>query len=158
MYHDAMIIALQQAQIAKSKGEDPFGAVLVNSKNEICYYSHSKSIELSDPTAHAELSAIREYCQMIKKVYLADYTIVCSGEPCVMCAGAIKWAKIKRVVFSIPQSYIQKISGGKLKPSCNSIVNTGSTIIEIISEYMFEEGKEIFKDYSFKPKEKRNGI
>jgi len=157
-YQKAMKLAIQEALTAKSKGEDPFGAVLVDQKNEICYSTHSRCIELCDPTAHAEILLIREYCKKTSNIYLKDHTIVCSAEPCVMCSGAIKWAKIAQIVFSTPQYFLQTISGGKPKPSCESIVNTGNCKMKVIPEYMFEEGKEVFRDYSFKPKDRKSGI
>lgn len=58
-----MRIAIEEAQIAKEKGENPFGAVLLDSEYNFCHKAHSRSIELSDPTAHAEVLVIREYCQ-----------------------------------------------------------------------------------------------
>ena len=90
-----MRIAIEEAIVAKEKGENPFGAVLLNPNYEFCHKAHSRSIELSDPTAHAEVLVIREFCQKQKLVYLSDYILICSGEPCVMCSVEIKWAKIQ---------------------------------------------------------------
>ena len=122
-----MRIAIEEAKIAKEKGENPFGAVLLDKEYNFCYKAHSKSIELSDPTAHAEVLVIREYCEKIKSVYLKDYILICSGEPCIMCSGAIKWAKIGQIYYSVPQSEINKTSRGKLKPSCESLINSGNS-------------------------------
>jgi len=151
----AMRKAISEAYAARKKGEDPFGAVLINSEGEICCFSHSKCIELNDPTAHAEVLVIRDYCQKNKKIYLNGITIVSSGEPCVMCSGAIKWAKIETIIFGISQKYIQEISGGKAKPTCNEIVNTGNKKIIIIENFLFEEGKHVFDNFTFVPKDKR---
>lgn len=150
---EAMRLAIQEAFHARASGEDPFGAVLLDTQNSICHSAHSQCRQLSDPTAHAEMVLIREYCQKNKLVYLKGYTIVCSGEPCVMCSGAIKWAKISRIIYSVPQTYIQEISGGKRKPTCESIVNTGKTKIEVRGNVLFEEGREVLKDYIFIPKD-----
>ncbi len=150
----AMIKAINEALMAREKGEDPFGAVLLNANGDVCFSSHSKCTELNDPTAHAEMLVIREYCQTNKLIYLNGFTIVCSGEPCVMCSGAIKWAKIDSIIYSVSQKYIQEISGGKVKPTCNEIVNTGNRKIEIIENYMAEEGKRVFVNFKFIPKDK----
>jgi inorganic pyrophosphatase len=151
-YNKPMLAAINEAITARSKGEDPFGAVLLNEKNEIVHLAHSKCIEQSDPTAHAELLLIREYCQKTKEIYLHNYSIVCSAEPCVMCSGAIKWAKISKVIYSTPQQYLQKISGGKQKPTCDSILNTGKTKIEVVKGVLFDEGTKVFDNYLFKGK------
>ncbi len=150
-----MRMAIEEAMIAREKGENPFGAVLLDPEYNFCYKTHSKSIELSDPTAHAEVLAIREYCQKYKKVYLNDYILICSGEPCVMCSGAIKWAKIKQIYFSVPQSEINKKSGGKQKPSCESLINTGSDQKYIVGNVLLDEGLKVFNDFQFIPQNEK---
>lgn len=150
---ESMRLAIGQAEIAKSKGENPFGAVLLDSRYNICHVACSRSIEYCDPSAHAEILVIREYCQKNRLVYLRNYKIVCSGEPCVMCSGAIKWAKIDEVYFSVSQEYINKISGGKPKPTCESMINTGNKNIKIQGGILFDEGFKVFNGYSFIPQD-----
>lgn len=108
-----MRIAIDEAMIARKEGENPFGAVLLDSNNNFCTKAHSQSIKFCDPTAHAEILAIRNYCEKQNLVYLKDYTLICSAEPCVMCSGAIKWAKIQNIYYSVPQEKLNAISGGK---------------------------------------------
>lgn len=144
-----MRIAIEEAQIAKNNGENPFGAVLLDPEYNFCHKAHSRSVELSDPTAHAEVLVIREYCQEYKKVYLKDYILICSGEPCVMCSGAIKWAKIQQIYYSVPQSEINKASGGRIKPSCESLINTGTSQKHIVGNILLNEGLKVFNDFEF---------
>ncbi len=151
-YDEIIKTAIQEAWAARDNGEDPFGAVLIDSDFNICHMSHSKCVEMSDPTAHAEMSLIREFCQQAGIVYLHDYEIVCSGEPCVMCSGAIKWAKLKKVIYSVPQSFIQGISGGRVKPSCENVVNSGKRRIGVIGNVLYEDGIKVFDNFTFKPK------
>ena len=148
-----MRIAIEEAIVAKEKGENPFGAVLLNPNYEFCHKAHSRSIELSAPTAHAEVLVIREFCQKQKLVYLSDYILICSGEPCVMCSGAIKWAKIQEIYFSVPQSEINKTSGGKIKPTCESLINSGYSQKLIIGKVLLDEGLKIFNNYKFVPQD-----
>ena len=150
-----MRVAIEEAKIAKDVGENPFGAVLLDSNYNFCHKAHSRSIELSDPTAHAEVLVIREYCQEHKKIYLKDYILICSGEPCVMCSGAIKWAKIGQIFYSVPQSEINKTSGGKLKPSCESLINSGESQKNIVGNVLLNEGLKIFNDFEFIPQDRR---
>lgn len=118
-----MRVAIEEAIKSKEKGENPFGAVLLDPNYNFCHKSGTRCIELSDPTAHAETLVIREYCEKIKSVYLKDYILICSGEPCILCSGAIRWAKIGKIYYSVLQSFINKTSGGKLKSSCESLIN-----------------------------------
>ena len=99
-----MRIAIEEAMIAREEGENPFGAVLLDSNNNYCSKAHSQSIRFCDPTAHAEVLAIRKYCEDKKMVYLKDYTLICSAEPCVMCSGAIHWSKIQNIYYSISRN------------------------------------------------------
>ena len=100
-----MRIAIEEAEIAKANGENPFGAVLLDPEYNFCHKNHSRSVELSDPTAHAETLVIREYCQQHNKQNLKDYILISSGEPCIMCSGAIKWAKIQQIYFYSQMNY-----------------------------------------------------
>ena len=150
-----MRIAIDEAIKSKENGENPFGAVLLDSEYNFCHKSGTRCIELSDPTAHAETLVIREYCKKIKSVYLKDYILICSGEPCVLCSGAIKWAKIDKIYYSVPQEIINKSSGGKLKPSCESLINSGFSKKTIVGNILLDEGIKVFEDFEFTPQDER---
>ncbi|MFH1146615.1 MAG: tRNA adenosine(34) deaminase TadA [Pseudomonadota bacterium] len=90
----ALTIALEGSY----KGEVPVGAVLVKN-NEIIGRGHNRVIELNDPTAHAEIVAIREGAAVLGNYRLLDSTLYVTVEPCIMCAGAVLQARIKRLVF-----------------------------------------------------------
>jgi tRNA(Arg) A34 adenosine deaminase TadA len=140
--------AISLARKARESGEEPFGAVLVYN-GEVVAETHSRKIALSDPTAHAELLLIREYCPRSGLLSLEGHTLYASAEPCPMCAGAIHWARISRVVFSVSQAMLQSISGGRLKPSAESIINCGSEKIEVVGPLIPEEGLAVFEGYTF---------
>lgn len=90
--------ALRLAQYAQSQGEVPVGAVLVKD-NRIVGEGFNYSITQCDPTAHAEIQAIRQGAQTVGNYRLIDTTLYVTLEPCAMCAGAIIQARIKHVVF-----------------------------------------------------------
>ena len=95
-----MRIALAAAQDAAARGETPVGAVVVDPKSgEVIAVAGNSPISLSDPTAHAEVLALRAAAAKLGNYRLTDLTLVVTLEPCAMCAGAISHARIGRVVF-----------------------------------------------------------
>ena len=95
-----MRAALAEAQIAMDvSGDVPVGAVVVNKSGEIIARGRNQKEQLNDPTAHAEIQAIREASELLGDWRLSEATLVVTLEPCVMCAGAIQAARFKTVVF-----------------------------------------------------------
>lgn len=90
--------ALQEAQMAFERGEVPIGAVIV-SNDRIIARSHNLTELLNDVTAHAEMQAITSAANVLGGKYLHDCTVYVTVEPCPMCAGALAWAQIARVVY-----------------------------------------------------------
>jgi tRNA(adenine34) deaminase len=90
--------ALREAKDAYAEGEIPVGAVLVIN-NKIIARAHNQVERLNDPTAHAEILAITSACSYLGAKYLPDATLYVTIEPCHMCAGALYWSKLQRVVF-----------------------------------------------------------
>lgn len=93
-----MKMALDEAHKAAVQGEVPIGAVVV-SKNTVIGRGHNLTETLCDVTAHAEMQAITAAANYLGAKYLPDCTLYVTVEPCVMCAGAIGWAQISRVVY-----------------------------------------------------------
>ena len=91
--------ALVEAKKAFEKDEVPVGAVVVL-KNRIIARGHNLTEQLSDVTAHAEVQAITSAAQFLGAKYLKGCTMYVSLEPCVMCAGALFWSQIDKVVFA----------------------------------------------------------
>jgi tRNA(adenine34) deaminase len=105
MYMDVdepfMDLALAEAQRAESAGEVPVGAVIVADGGVIAR-GFNQPISLNDPTAHAEIEAIREACRKTGNYRLSNATMYCTVEPCMMCAGAMIHARLARLVFGTP--------------------------------------------------------
>lgn len=87
-----------QEGISKKEG-GPFGAIIVDKEGNIISNGNNKVIKNTDPTAHAEIIAIREACKKLKTYDLSEYTLYTSCEPCPMCLSAIIWANIKQVYY-----------------------------------------------------------
>ncbi len=90
--------ALQEAEMAFDKGEIPIGAVIVVN-NQIIARSHNLTEMLHDVTAHAEMQSITAAANFLGGKYLKDCTIYVTVEPCQMCAGALYWSQISKLVF-----------------------------------------------------------
>lgn len=90
--------ALYEAQRAAEEGEIPIGAVIV-CNDRIISRAHNLTEKLHDVTAHAEMQAITAAADLLGGKYLSDCTLYVTVEPCVMCAGAIGWAQIGRIVY-----------------------------------------------------------
>lgn len=98
-----MRLALAEARIAGESGEIPIGAVVV-SKGLVLGKGHNLTETLGDVTAHAEIQAITAAAQSLGGKYLTDCTLYVTVEPCLMCAGAIGWAQIPRIVIGAPDT------------------------------------------------------
>ena len=95
-----MRIALEAAQAAAAAGETPVGAVVVDpASGEVIAVGANQPIGTHDPTAHAEIVALREAARKLGNYRLTDLTLVVTLEPCAMCAGAISHARVGRLVF-----------------------------------------------------------
>ena len=93
--------ALDEARQALTEGEIPIGAVVV-CKDRIIARAHNLTETLTDVTAHAEMQAITMAANELGGKYLTDCTLYVTVEPCVMCAGAIGWAQLPRIVYGAP--------------------------------------------------------
>ncbi len=91
--------ALSLAEKAALSGEVPVGAVLVNAEGKIIAEAFNRPISLCDPTAHAEIIALREGARQLKNYRLLGTTLYVTLEPCPMCAGALVYARVRRLVF-----------------------------------------------------------
>ena len=94
-----MTIALEAAAAAAVRGEVPVGAVVAGPTGDVMAVAGNRTRELNDPTAHAEILAIRAACAIIGSERLNDCDLYVTLEPCAMCAAAISFARIRRLYF-----------------------------------------------------------
>ncbi|QIY91542.1 nucleoside deaminase [Chryseobacterium gallinarum] len=128
-----MKMALQEAEIALEKDEVPIGCIVV-SNSRVIAKAHNLTETLNDVTAHAEMQAITSAAHFLGGKYLKDCTLYVTMEPCVMCAGALSWAQISKVVIGArdeQRGFINKhlslhpkteIVTGIMENECSSIV------------------------------------
>lgn len=95
-----MELALEEAEAAAARGEVPVGAVIVDTATgEVLARAGNRTLELSDPTAHAEMLALREAAAAVGAARITDCDLYVTLEPCPMCAQAISFARIRRLYF-----------------------------------------------------------
>jgi|SRR5580704_9557402 tRNA(adenine34) deaminase len=95
-----MAMALAEAEAAAARDEVPVGAMLVSADGAVIARSGNRILGLKDPTAHAEMLALREGARVLGNERLVGTTLYVTLEPCAMCAGAIAHARVARVVFA----------------------------------------------------------
>lgn len=143
-----MALALKEAQIAYKNDEVPVGAVIVKD-GKVLAKAYNKREKSLDPTSHAEINAIRKACKKVGSWRLVDATIYVTVEPCSMCAGAILWARIGRVVYGT-----KDLKGGALGTTFNLYEVKGlNHYPQITGGVMEEECSILIKDF-FKKKRK----
>lgn len=96
-----MEVALEEARQAAREGEVPVGAALVR-EGELLARDHNRSIQRSDPTAHAEILVLRRAGELLSNYRLTGTDLFVTLEPCAMCAGALVWARVGRLVYAAP--------------------------------------------------------
>ncbi|MCU0953909.1 MAG: nucleoside deaminase [Hyphomicrobium sp.] len=94
-----MEVALQQARLAAGRGEVPVGAVVVSPDGRVVAAEGNRSRELCDPTAHAEILALRAACRAAGSERLPGHDLYVTLEPCPMCAAALSFARIRRLYY-----------------------------------------------------------
>jgi len=137
-----MEAALNQAKIAFDKDEVPVGAVIVEN-GKIIAASHNSNLFLKDPTAHAEIAALRMACQIKNSSRLDGCDIYVTLEPCSMCASAIALARIRRVYYAVSDVKFGAVeNGAKIfqSSSCHHRPEVYSGIFE-------EESRKLLKDF-----------
>ena len=99
---EIMELAIKQAKKAAERNEVPVGAIIKEASGKIIAIESNKTIELCDPTAHAEINAIRKACRVRNNLYLSDCTMYVTLEPCSMCLAAIVNSRLKKVIYGLP--------------------------------------------------------
>lgn len=99
---EAMRVALDEARLAAAAGDVPVGCVVLAPGGEVLAQRHNERVGANDPTAHAEILALREAAAKLGSWRLAGCTLVVTLEPCPMCAGALVAGRVAKVVFGAP--------------------------------------------------------
>ena len=142
-YQLLMQQAITHAQEVKSSGDVPVGALIVNEAGEVISSGKNEREKDNDPTAHAEIVAIRKASEKLGSWRLDDLTLIVTLEPCVMCAGAILQSRIQRLVFG---AFDQK--AGAVGSSLDVIRDVRApSKVEVVSGVLEEECAKLLTDF-----------
>lgn len=140
------------ARQATEKGNHPFGALLVDAGGTIVLEAENTVSTEHDCTGHAETNLMREASKRFDSDFLASCTLYTSTEPCAMCAGAIYWGGVSRVVFGLRESALLELTGDHqenptLDLPCREVFARGQRSVEVIGPLLEEEAKQVHRDF-----------
>lgn len=140
-------IAFDVARKSRQEGNHPFGAVLVDEHGNILLEAGNLTVPTSDCTAHAETTLMKLASMQYDSQFLAKCTIYASTEPCPMCAGAIFWANVRRVVYGLSEeglnSLVNRDSEDVLLLHCREVFAKGKKTVEVIGPLLEEEALQV---------------
>ncbi|MCD4823571.1 MAG: nucleoside deaminase [Phycisphaerae bacterium] len=141
-----MLRAIEVTRTGIADGQTPFGAVIV--KNErIIAEAHNNVWNQTDPTAHAEVCAIRQACRKLDTIDLGDCVIYSTTEPCPMCFAAIHWAKISRIVFGATIVDAHAAGFNELHISNEQMKSIGRSKVDVVGNFMRQPCVELFTEW-----------
>lgn len=132
------------ARSAMENGNHPFGAILVDRNRTVLIETENGYMPAHDGTAHAERVLATQACRTLKADVLAGATIYSSAEPCAMCAGAIYWAGIGRLVYGLSEQRLRAMTGNHpenptLDLPCRTVLASGQRETEVIGPLLEDE-------------------
>jgi tRNA(Arg) A34 adenosine deaminase TadA len=137
--------AIVLAQRAREKGNHPFGALLVDGTGKVLIEAENTVVTARDCTGHAETNVMRLATVRYEPDFLAQCTLYSSAEPCPMCAGAIFWGNVRRVVYGVSQAglyaLIEGDSGESLLLPCRDVFRHGGKQIEVSGPHLETEAR-----------------
>jgi tRNA(Arg) A34 adenosine deaminase TadA len=144
--------ALLVAQRARDHGNPPFGAVLVSNRGRILLDAENTQDVTHDCTCHAETRLLSEASRHFTRTLLSHCTLYVNAEPCPMCAGAIFWSGVGRVVFALSNARLQDLIGNRseqLMEHCAEVLARGTRRVEVVGPLIEDEAAQVFTDGLF---------
>jgi tRNA(Arg) A34 adenosine deaminase TadA len=144
--------AIRMSAVARARGNRPFGAVVISKQGELLAEAYCNTTETGDCTGHAETTAIRMLSPNQSRAVLAEATLYSSAEPCVMCAGAIFWSGIQRVIYGIDAERLRVFRGELLEQkdaalSCRDVFTASSHVIECLGPALVNEASQVHEGF-----------
>jgi tRNA(Arg) A34 adenosine deaminase TadA len=136
--------AFAVAERARANGSHPFGAILVGPKGEVLIETENSLMPECDMTAHAERLLATAASKKFDPEFLAACTMYTSAEPCAMCAGAVYWVGIGRVVYGLSEARLKQMTGNHpenptLSLPCRAVFAAGQRKVEVVGPLLEDE-------------------
>lgn len=142
---------IELAQQARDNGNHPFGALLVGPGGEVLLEAMNIVVTGGDVTGHAETNLVREASKKYDPDFLAQCTLYTSTEPCPMCAGAIFWANIRRVVYGLSEAGLYEIAGEDgeevLRIPSREVFDRGNKPITVVGPVLEDEARRVHEGF-----------
>jgi tRNA(Arg) A34 adenosine deaminase TadA len=143
-----LLAAIELARRAREHGNHPFGALLVDEDGNVVLEAENTVLTERDVTGHAETNLMRLASSRFDADFLGTCTLYTSTEPCPMCAGAIYWGNVRRVVFALSQEEMRRISGGdpenfQLELTSREVFARGDHDVEVIGPHLLEQARAV---------------
>lgn len=144
--------ALAVAQRAREHGNHPFGALLVDEENQVLLEAENTVNTARDCTGHAETNLVRMASQAFPPEKLAKCTLYTSTEPCAMCAGAIHWGKLRRVVFALSEASLYAMIGSHaenetMRLPCRELFARSGRAVEVVGPLIEGEARLVHEGF-----------
>lgn len=139
--------AIEVARSARRRGNLPFGALLVGANGSVLLEAENTQITARDCTGHAEANLLREAGRRFSFKAIARCTVYASAEPCAMCAGAIFWSGVRRVVYALSSDRLYALLGNtpdQLLLSCRDVIARGQRKVQVDGPAIEDEAGEAF--------------
>jgi len=138
--------AIDLARSARQHGNHPFGALLVNAAGQVLVEAENTVNTASDCTGHAETNLVRLASQRFDHQTLAGSTLYTSTEPCAMCAGAIHWSGVGRVVYGLAEERLYQLTGADpanetMRLPCREVFARCQRVIEVLGPVLEDEAE-----------------
>lgn len=140
--------ALELSHEAVARGDRPFGAVLADPGGRALLEASNTQLTSGDLTGHAELNLVREAAARLGPSSLEGATVYASGEPCAMCAGALYWSGVVRLVYALGAEAIYALTGDPpdaLRLGCREVLARGGRPVEVVGPLLESEAAAAFR-------------
>lgn len=144
--HEWLRMACEKARQGIAAGQSPFGAVVVSS-GKLVAAAHNTVWKDTDPTAHAEVNAIRQAALALKRIELSGCEMFTTCEPCPMCLSAIHWSKLDRVVFAATIEDAAVAGFSELRVGAKELAKMGGSPLRVEVAESREEGRALFEEW-----------
>ena len=139
-----LLSAIDLAARARANGNHPFGALLTDPTGNVLLTAENTVLTERDLTGHAETNLVRSASRTLERSQLVDATLYTSTEPCAMCAGAIYWSGVRRLVYALAATELNVLAGvdpgePQLDLPCRQVFEAGGSTVEVSGPYLYEE-------------------